>query len=252
MTPEEVLPLREPVVSTPTPPSNQPETPRGRESRHRAVTGGEGHFLGRFIHGNIMTSETWNALLQAYGLCERHAWAHPSVETAFRKRHFLGPVIHDRAWVVETSQGIGLRSSERPLQGKSPYFLCALNISHAGAVAAPPRQLALGRDSRGLRSFAIDLAALLPAKVCTVWAGAASDPSRRRSHLFAELKSRRLVDLRWQQCTLEELPVRLAGCDESFVARANASADQDLEASGIRRLLFSATRLDRRRTHGFA
>jgi hypothetical protein len=187
-----------------------------------------------FIHGNIMTPETWNALLDAYGFCNRHAWAHPSVEMSFRKWQFLGPVIHSRALVkqsvhaIESCQGIGLCSPEPPLQGKSPCFLSALNISHAGAGASPPSQLALGRDSRGLRSFGIHLAALRPPKTFAVWAGTVSGPSRHRSHLFADLKSRRLVDLLWQQATLEELPVRLAGYEESFVAEANASADQNL------------------------
>jgi hypothetical protein len=239
MTPEEVLPLREPVVSTPTPPSNQPETPRGRESQHPTITRGEVPFLWWFIHGNIMTPETWNAPLQAYGLCKRQAWVHISVEMSFRKRHFLGSVIQNRALVeksvqaIETCQGIG--SPERPLRGKGPCFLCALNIRQAGAGAAPPTQLALGRDRSGLRSFVIDLAALWPPKVCALGAGGVSGPSRRRSHLLADLKPRRLVALFWQHLTLKELPARLAGYGESFLAEANGSVDEDLAAlmSGV-------------------
>ncbi len=218
---------------TPTSPSDQPETPRGRESQHCAITDGKIAFLWWFIHGNIVTPESWNALLQAYVLCERHAWARLSVEMSFSERHFLGPVTHNQALVeksfqaIETRHGIGLRSPERPLQGKRPCFLCVLNIRHAGAGAAPPTPLALGRDSSCLGSFAIDRSALWPPKVCAVCRGAVSRPSRRRPPLLPDLKSRQLADLFWQQATLEKLPVRFAGYDESFVAAANASTDHD-------------------------
>jgi hypothetical protein len=222
------------MVSTPAPPSDQRETPHSRESQDLAITDGEVYFLWWFIHGSVLIPETWKALVRAYGLCERHAWVHLSVEMSFRKRHFLGPVILYRALVkksvqaIETCQRMGLPG--RPLQARGACFLCALNIGHAEAGAAPPTRLDRGRDSSGLRSCATDLAALWRPKVCAICAGEASGPSRCRPHLLADLKSHRLVDLSWQMATLEELSVQLARYEDSFVAEAEEPADQDRAA----------------------
>jgi hypothetical protein len=214
--------------------STQPGTPHGRDSQHRAITGGEVPFLRWFIHGNIITPETWKALVQAYGLCDRHVWVHLNVEMSFRKRHFLGPITHDLTLVeksveaIETCQGIGLRSPQRPLRGQGPCFLCALNISHAGAGAAPPTRLALGRDKSELRSFVIDLATLWRSKVGSVCVDAVRSPSRRRPHLLADLTSCRVAHLFWQQATPQEPRLRFGGYEDSFVAEANPSTDQHL------------------------
>jgi phosphoserine phosphatase len=53
---------------------------------------------------------------------------------------------------------------------------------------------------------------------------------RCRSHLRADLRLRRPVDLSWQHTTLEELSVRLAQYEASFVASADEPNNQDRAA----------------------
>jgi hypothetical protein len=197
-------------VSTLAPPSDHPETPRSRGSWHLAITDGEAHFL-----WVIMTPETWDALLGAYGLRERHVWVHLSVEMWFRKRHFLGPVIPYRASVeqsaqaIQTCQRIGLRSPRWLRRGKGSCFLCALNTSHGGAGAAAPTRLDRGPDSSGLRSFAIDLPALWRPRVCTAaCAGEVSGLNRCRPHLIPDLKSHRPVSPCWTSCACDSRGAR--------------------------------------------
>jgi hypothetical protein len=208
-------------------------------SRHLAITDGEIHFLWWFIQGSIMTPETRNALLRGYGFCERHAWVHLSVEMSFRKRHFLGPVILYHALIekslkaIQARQRIRFPSTLRRLQAAGPCFLCALNINHAAAGAAPPSRLDRGRDSSGLRAFAASLAAFWRPGVCTICAGEATKAvvsPRCRSHLLADLKLHKPVNLSWQQATLEELSARLARYEASFVAGADEPSDQDRAA----------------------
>jgi len=203
------------------------------------MTDGEIHFLWWFIQGSIMTPETWHSLVRGYGFCERHAWVHLSVEMSFRRRHFLGPVILYRALIEKSVQAIdacrGRRSRLflRQLQATGPCFLCALSINHAARGAAPASRLDRGRDSSGLRDFASSLAPLWHPIVCTSCAGTPSKvvvSPRCRSHLLADLRSHKPVDLSWQHTTLEELSVRLAQYEASFVAGADEPNDQDRAA----------------------
>jgi hypothetical protein len=207
--------------------------------RGLAITNGEIHFLWWFIQGSIMTPETRNALLRGYGFCERHAWVHLSVEMAFRRQHFLGPVILYRALIERSVQALRARrrgrlaSSLRQLKTTGPCFLCALNIDHAGSGAAPAWRLDRGRDSSGLCTFATSLAPFWRSAVCTSCADRGCDmvvPPRCRSHLLDDLRSRKPVDLAWQEAMLEEVSVRLARSEASFVAGAEEPSDQDRAA----------------------
>jgi hypothetical protein len=237
MTPKEVAPLKGVApVSIAAPISDQHKTAQEKKTRHLAITDGEIHFLWWFIQGSIMTPETRNALLRGFGFCERHAWAHLSVEMSFRKRHFLGPVILYRALAEKSVQAfrarphVGLVSPLRHLQAAGRCFLCALNIDHSAAGAAQPTRLARGRDSSGLRSFATELAEHWRPKVCAICANAPNSSNRCRPHLLADLKSRKAVDLSCQQDTVEELAARLARYEKSFVAGADEPTDQDRAA----------------------
>jgi hypothetical protein len=207
--------------------------------RQLAITDGEIHFFWWFIQGSIMTPETRNALLRGYGFCERHAWVHLSVEMSFRKRHFLGPVILYRALIerslqaIQSPRGSRLGSLLRQLQASGPCFLCELNVNGAAARAAPPARLARGRDSTGLRTFATAVASRWRPAVCTTCAGEPSEEvgsPRCRSHLLADLKSRKPVDLSWQEAMLGQVSVRLAQYQASFVAGADEPSDQDRAA----------------------
>jgi hypothetical protein len=225
------------AMSIATPVSDPRKVIDAEESRRLAITDGEIHFLWWFIQGSIMTPETRKALLRAYGFCERHAWVHLSVEMSFRTRHFLGPVILYQALIeksvraVQARQRIRFPSTLRQLQAAGPCFLCALNINHAAAGAAPPSRLDRGRDSSALRAFATSLAALWRPTVCTICAGEACEAvvsSRCRPHLLAalQLQLHKPVDVSWQQATLEELALRLARYQASFVAGADEPSDQ--------------------------
>jgi hypothetical protein len=55
-----------------------------RDHWHLAITNSEINFVWSFIQGSIMIPETRNALLRAFGFCDRHAWVHLSVEMSFR------------------------------------------------------------------------------------------------------------------------------------------------------------------------
>lgn len=204
-----------------------------------ALTDGEIHFLWWFIQGGIMTQETWDALLRGFGFCERHAWAHLNVEMAFREEHLLGPVILYRGLIEKALQAIqphhkiwpGLHA--RQLQAAGPCFLCALNLDHASGGAAPPARLERGRDSGGLRAFAIGLAPLWRLNVCAVCAGQACDAVTSRycrPHLLADQTTHRPFDVSSQQATLQELSMRLARYEESFAAGSGDPSDQDRAA----------------------
>jgi hypothetical protein len=208
------------------------------QSQNLPITDGEVHFLWWFIQGSIMDAETWNALLRGYGLCDRHAWAHLSVEIAFRERHLLGPAILYRALIDQALQAIQvrqytLRSPLRRLKAAGPCRLCALNINRAATGAAPRARLDRGRDSSGLRSVATSLVVFWRAQVCAICAGDADQAvafPRCRTHLLADLNSRRPVDFMWQQSSLRELSARLTKYERSFVFGADRPSEQDRAA----------------------
>jgi hypothetical protein len=225
-------------MSISTPLSNQCGASETRRNQALAISDGEVNFLWSFIQGSIMIPETWNALLRGYGFCERHAWVHLSVEMAFRKRHFLAPVILYRALVdkalraVRAPDHVGSRISTR-LRAGGPCLLCSLNIRNAGAGASPPPRLNRGRDSGGLRAFAAGLTPLWRTSVCPVCAGEwnrSSSGVQCRPHLLAELRTRRLVELSGQQRLLQELSGRLARYEKSFSAGGDEPSDQERAA----------------------
>jgi hypothetical protein len=220
-----------------------PFSPQGEavcrsETQQLAISDGEINFLWSFIQGSIMNPETRNALLRGFGFCERHAWVHLSVEMAFRKRHFLGPVILYRALIEKAvhtcqAQGLGSRRVVRQLRARGPCFLCTLNINHAFAGAASPARLDRGRDSSGLCVFSANLAPLWRPKVCAVCQGAAravETPARCRPHLLATAKMKEPIDLSWQQATLQELSERLIRYERSFAAGAHEPHDRERAA----------------------
>ena len=226
--------------------------------RQLAITDGEVNFLWSFIQGSIMIPETWDALLRGFGLCERHAWVHLSVEMAFRRQHFLGPVILYRALIDKAAQAVHARSITRQLRTRGPCRLCELNIHHAAAGACPRARLDRGRDSSRLRAFAAELEGLWRPMVCAACAGEATTGdglSRCRRHLVDDLNARRSVDLAWQQEALQGLSKRLGHYEKSFTAGAEGPRDEDRAAlisavgwcSGWRPLLVM---LARRHAHG--
>jgi hypothetical protein len=220
-------------------PSRQRDPPETSRTGTLAVTDGEIHFLWWFIQGSIMTPETRAALLRGFGFCERHAWVHLSVEMSFRKQHFLGPVILYRELIeksVQATKGrrqLAFQSPLRQLKAAGPCFLCTLDIKPAATGATPPARLARGRDSNGLRLFATNLTTLWRPTVCAICSGNTCETRgspRCRPHLLADLTEREPIDLSWHQDTLNELSVRLARYERSFVAGADKPSEQERAA----------------------
>jgi hypothetical protein len=226
-------------MSISTPLSNQCGASEIRRNQALAISDGEVNFLWSFIQGSIMIPETWNALLRGYGFCERHAWVHLSVEMAFRKRHFLAPVILYRALIdkalraAQAPDYVGSRMSTRRLRAGGACLLCALDVRNAGAGACSPARLDRGRDSGGLRTFAARLAPLWRSDICPICAGEgdlSSAVNHCRPHLLAEIKTQKLVDLSGQQRLLQELSGRLARYEKSFTAGGDEPSDQERAA----------------------
>jgi hypothetical protein len=232
------------------------------EASQLAITDGEVNFLWSFIQGSVMIPETWEALMRGFGLCERHAWVHLSVEMAFRKRHFLGPVILYRALIDKAAQAVhapqGARLIVRQLRAGGPCRLCELNIRHAAAGACPRARLDRGRDNDGLRAFATGLERFWRPTVCGLCTDGTSTGNgfgRCRRHLIEDLKAKETVDLTWHQKALQALSERLACYEKSFVAGAEKPRDEHRAAlisavgwcSGWRPLL---KLVDGRRVHG--
>jgi hypothetical protein len=211
--------------------------------RGLALTDGEINFLWSFIQGSIMIPETWNALLAAHGFCERHAWAHISVEMSFRERHFLGPIILYRALIERAVQALRAHHAStalaaRVLRGAGPCFLCALNIDAAAAGASPRERLARGRDSSKLLTFAVESWPFwrnIACAVCAADPGAITKPCRCRRHFLMDFKEGRPVDLSWQRETLQRLSEELVRYEKSSVASADEPSDRDRAAliSGV-------------------
>jgi hypothetical protein len=215
------------------PPYDEARSPPGL-----GITDGEVNFLWSFIQGSIMLPETWHALMHGYGFCERHAWVHISVEMAFRKRHFLGPVILYNALIeklaaalAEPHRPFALHSPQHRLQAGGPCLLCALHIAEAGPGACPEGRLARGRDSRALTAFAGELAAFWRPTLCTICADKPGRwPARCRAHLADDLQRGVPVDLSMHRLALQDISTRLGIYEKSFLAGGAPPSDQERAA----------------------
>jgi hypothetical protein len=203
-----------------------------------AITDGEINFLWSFIQGSIMDPDTWRRLLDSYGFCERHAWIHISIETAFRDEYLLGPTILYQALVEKGLRAIlqpriSTHSTIRRLRASDACMLCALNIAQASGGAASPKRLGRGRDVAALQSVASELEALWRAYVCGICAGREEDADRQprcRRHVLSDISKRRALDFGAQRELLAHLHERITRYQNSFLADGRKAADQDRAA----------------------
>jgi hypothetical protein len=201
--------------------SNQKRAPLG-------ITDGEINFLWSFIQGSIINPETWTSLLNGYGFCQRHAWVHFSVETAFRERYLLGPTILYAALVERALSAVHARHAfaERRLLASESCLLCNLNIADQSRGACPEQRLLQGRDTGPLMQFALDLKEFWNDYVCDI-CKRHNGEMRCRKHFLADLRARRPIDHLRQQDVLRDLNRRLIRFQESFTVGKPKASDQD-------------------------
>jgi hypothetical protein len=205
-----------------------------------APTRAEINFLWSFIQGSITVPETWNTLLRSYGLCERHAWMHLSIEMSFRDEYLLGPtilyaeLIEKALCAASRPQSTGQHALEYALRAHSPCFLCTMNLrnsEHAGASSRS--RLDRGRDNSTLRAFAGRLEPVWCSWLCAQCAGReCADPvsTACRQHLIAAMRAHMPVDMSTQRNMLQDLFHHVARYQESFLADGPNASDQDRAA----------------------
>lgn len=205
-----------------------------------APTCAEINFLWSFIQGSIVIPETWNALLRGYGLCERHAWVHVSIEMSFRDEHLLGPailyteLIEKALRAVSRPQFVGRHATEYGLRARGPCFLCTMNLrNNASAGASPRARLDRGRDTSTLRAFAGRLAPVWRSWLCPECAGCecvGTAPTLCRQHFIAAVHSNAPVDISTQRNMLRDLSDHMAHYQDSFLFGGPSASDHDRAA----------------------
>lgn len=183
------------------------------------LSDGEVHHFYWFIQGSIMNVGTRARLWRSWGFCERHAWAHLTVETAFRGGFLLGAAILyedlvERAVHVLRDSPTSLRRWRR-LRPKGPCMMCEMGVFEAGHGVAKPALLARGKSPDRLVTFARECRDHWTGTVC-----ARCDPARDgalcRRH-FVEDASRGSSALTHAPCaTLEALHARLVVYRKAF------------------------------------
>jgi hypothetical protein len=154
---------------------------------------GEVHYVWSFLlWGSVMDPGIRRLLLQAWGLCERHAWTLLSVEIAFRPHfpHASTLVYQDlmgRAW--QAFQMVGPWKAGRirhALREQMPCIMCSIGYGPESSGTAPPGVLEHGRDVASLRRFAEATRCWWEPAVCGICSGSGR-PARCRRHLRREL-----------------------------------------------------------------
>lgn len=165
----------------------------GREFIGCPPSDGEVHYVWSFLYwGSVMEPDIRGRLRQAWGLCERHAWAFLSVEAAFRP-HFL----HASALVYEDLMGRARQAFRlmgpwkagrlrHALREQEPCIMCDIGYGPHSRGAASSPLLKRGRDVASLRGFAEATRPWWGAAVCGICSGEGS-PVRCRRHLRDEL-----------------------------------------------------------------
>ncbi|HUZ32694.1 MAG TPA: hypothetical protein VMV19_11435 [Xanthobacteraceae bacterium] len=210
------------------------KAPGMAEAEPLGPTDGEINFFWSFIQGSLMNEETWFALVRGCGFCERHAWIHIGIEMSFRGDYLLGPTILYGELIDRAVRGIGDRASARPLlaqrrlQATGPCFVCALSVKGATAGACPQSRLKRGRDDGELRAFAKRTEPLWQKFLCSECLGQefdTADARRCRRHLLAAFDRGTHVDFAKQKTMLEDLSMRLARHQASFIAGGEEADD---------------------------
>ena len=176
------------------------------------LSDGEVHHFYWFIQGSIMNRGTRARLWRSWGFCERHAWAHFTVETAFRGDFLLGAAILYEDLVARAVRA--LRESPTPLgrwrrlRPRGPCMMCEMGVFGAGRGVASPALIVRGRSPDRLVAFARECRDHWAGTVCAR-CDPASDGALCRKHFVEDTSHGSSAQTHALCATLEELHARL-------------------------------------------
>ena len=186
------------------------------------ITDGEVNFLRSFIQGSIMNAETWNRLMRAWGMCERHGWLALAVDMAFRHRYLLGPAVlySGLARQAVAALGRGVLRDHRKiasrLKSRAPCVVCDADIRGGGGLKAIT--LERGKDLGELGRFAVELVPFWTAYQCPQCSDHPRGQILCREHLRKALLTGSPVDIKGQRDLLSRLSRQVALYQESFTS----------------------------------
>lgn len=186
------------------------------------LSAGEINFFYWFIQDSIMNPGTRRHLRRSWGFCERHAWAHLAVETAFRHRFLLGPAILYEDLIGRSAEafsppatGLALLLARR-LSPKGPCLMCEMKADRAGPGLVASERVRQGQSTVELCAFALETRARWLSTACGICRGD-GNPRRCRPHLVADIRAGRGPDLRACRQELVALRQHLGTFLRSFV-----------------------------------
>jgi len=178
---------------------------------------GEIHYLYWHIQGAIMEPETRQSLRNAWGFCERHAWAAMLVESAFRPGFLHGPSIlyediMSRALSAFDLSGPLLAPRLRfSLREKGPCLMCEMGYGPENEGKASREILERGGNQDHLRAFAHRTEKYWSETVCGVCNNSDS-LERCRRHLIEDADRGFLPAISLQRETLSEACTTALSC----------------------------------------
>lgn len=196
------------------------------------LSAGEMHHFYWFIQGSIMVPDTRASLHRSWGFCERHAWGHLAVETAF----LLGPAILYEDLVGRTLQALRRpaigRDWRRRLRPKGPFMMCEMDAFRAGSGAASPTLIERGKRIDRLRTFALGCCRHWEETVCGSCANGHSQTICRR-HLMRGAPRGSWIALPELRPRLEDLHDQLAVYGNSFTWELRGTSGPEHRAALI-------------------
>lgn len=197
---------------------------------------GEIHYLYWHIQGAIMEPETRQSLRNAWGFCERHAWAAMLVESAFRPGFLHGPSIlyediMSRALpALHLSGPLLARRLRFSLREKGPCLMCEMGYGPENEGKASQEILERGGNQDHLRAFAHRTEKYWSETVCGVCNN--SDSLQRcRRHLIEDADRGFLPAISLQRDLVRSVHDRLVVYARSFVCGYHGTAtDKDRAA----------------------
>lgn len=175
-----------------------------------------------FIQGSIMNPGTRRHLRRSWGFCERHAWAHLAVETAFRHRFLLGPAILYEDLIERCADAFSAPVSRLQLflawrlLPKGPCLMCEMKADRAGPGLVPPERVRQGQSTAVLRAFALEMRPRWASTICGTCRGD-GNAHRCRAHLVADIRAGGRPDLRACREEFVDLRRHLGVFLQSFV-----------------------------------
>jgi hypothetical protein len=181
-----------------------------------AITDGEVNFIRGLIHDGSVDRDSWRALMDGWGFCERHAWVALSIEMALldgfcMRSAYLYVHLLERA-VAVLARGIsGDRWVAARRLRQRGCLICDHNPRRRGILS--DECLAQGKDVRRLRLSATGLEPLWRNDLCPRCSGTAGRGRLCRRHL---LESETSIDFRDEHRHLSTLLRHLEIYEKSF------------------------------------